>query len=232
MPENYYHFHFKSVGSTNDLCRDECKRQLKPVLITADMQTAGRGRNQKKWESPFGNISFSYGFFCKKPHNALSLLVGLKTTIAIDNVFGKNVELKWPNDLIYQSKKIGGILVESENYEGKFLTILGIGINLQVKPNEPHWGSLDEELNNEEKKSNFILELANQVSQLNNYSEENWTRDWIAKCAHIDKKIRIPSSEEELLFVGIDQTGSALLKNINGEVFAYQESSLSVLNLY
>ena len=232
MPENYNHLHFKSVGSTNDLCRDVCKKQLKPILITADKQTAGRGRNQKKWESPSGNISFSYGFFCKKPHNALSLLAGLKTTIAIDNVFGKNVELKWPNDLIYQSKKIGGILVESENFEGKFLTILGIGINLKIKPNEPHWGSLDEELNNEEKKSNFIRELADQVSQLNNFSDENWTRDWIAKCAHIDKKIRIPSSEEELLFVGIDQTGSALLKNINGEVFAYQESSISVLNLY
>ena len=33
MPENYNHLHFKSVGSTNDLCRDECKKQLKPILI-------------------------------------------------------------------------------------------------------------------------------------------------------------------------------------------------------
>ena len=47
MSENYNHLHFKSVGSTNDLCRDECKKQLKPILITADKQTAGRGRNQK-----------------------------------------------------------------------------------------------------------------------------------------------------------------------------------------
>ena len=110
MPENYNHLHFKSVGSTNDLCRDECKKQLKPILITADKQTAGRGRNQKKWESPSGNISFSYGFFCKKPHNALSLLAGLKTTIAVDKIFGKSVELKWPNDLIYKSKKLEAFL--------------------------------------------------------------------------------------------------------------------------
>ena len=103
MPENYQHLHFEVVGSTNDLCRIECKKELKPTLITADKQTEGRGRNQKRWESPKGNISFSYGFFCVKPHPALSLLAGLKTTIAIEKIFGKCVKLKWPNDLIYLS---------------------------------------------------------------------------------------------------------------------------------
>ena len=52
MPENYQHLHFEVVGSTNDLCRIECKKKLRPTLITADKQTDGRGRNQKKWESP------------------------------------------------------------------------------------------------------------------------------------------------------------------------------------
>ena len=74
MPENYHHLHFEVVGSTNDLCRIECKKKLKPTLITADKQTDGRGRNQKKWESPKGNISFSYGLFCEKPHPALSFI--------------------------------------------------------------------------------------------------------------------------------------------------------------
>ena len=232
MPENYNHLHFKSVGSTNDLCRDECKKQLKPILITADKQTAGRGRNQKKWESPSGNISFSYGFFCKKPHNALSLLAGLKTTIAVDKIFGKSVELKWPNDLIYKSNKVGGILIESENFEDRFLTIVGIGLNLKVKPAEAHWGDLDEELDNEEKKLTFTKELAHQVAQLENFSDKNWTKDWLAKCIHIDKKIKIPANKEEFLFIGINENGAALLKNTNGDVITYQESSLSILNLY
>ena len=70
MPENYQHLHFEVVGSTNDLCKIESKKKLKPTLITADKQTEGRGRNQKRWESPKGNISFSYGFFCGKPHPA------------------------------------------------------------------------------------------------------------------------------------------------------------------
>ena len=128
MPENYHHLHFEVVGSTNDLCRIECKKKLKPTLITADKQTDGRGRNQKKWESPKGNISFSYGFFCEKPHPALSLLAGLKTKIALEKVFGKCVKLKWPNDLIYESKKIGGILVETEYFEDKFLIVIGLSL--------------------------------------------------------------------------------------------------------
>ena len=232
MSENFHHLHFEVVGSTNDLCRIESKKNLKPTLITADKQTDGRGRNQKKWESPKGNISFSYGFFCGKPHSALSLLAGLKTTIAIEKVFGKFVKLKWPNDLIYESKKIGGILVETENFEDKFLVVVGIGINLKVNPNEPHWGDLDENLNDEEKKLLFIQELASEISKLENFSDENWLSDWLAKCLHMNSKIKIPTSDEELYFHGIDHTGAALLKNAYGECITYKESSLSVLNLY
>ena len=171
-------------------------------------------------------------FFCKKPHNALSLLAGLKTTIAVDKIFSKSVGLKWPNDLIYQSKKVGGILIESENFEDRFLTIVGIGLNLKVKPAEEHWGDLDEELDNEEKKLIFTKELAHQIAQLENFSDKNWTKDWLAKCIHIDKKIKIPANKEEFLFIGINENGAALLKNTNGDVITYQESSLSILNLY
>ena len=150
----------------------------------------------------------------------------------IEKIFGKCVKLKWPNDLIYESKKIGGILVETENFEEKFLVVLGIGINLKVNPNEPHWGDLDENLNDKEKKLAFVRELAWEVSKLENYSNENWQSDWLANCVHMNSKIKIASSNEELFFHGIDHTGAALLKNTNGEIITYQESSLSVLNLY
>ena len=153
-------------------------------------------------------------------------VVGLKTTIAVDKIFGKSVELKWPNDLIYKSKKVGGILIESENFEDRFLTIVGIGLNLKVKPAEAHWGDLDEELDNEEKKLIFTKELAHQVAQLENFSDKNWTKDWVAKCIHIDKKIKIPANKEEFLFIGINENGAALLKNTNGDVISPSERGI------
>ena len=78
----------------------------------------------------------------------------------------------------------------------------------------------------------FVKELAWEVSKLENYSDENWQSDWLANCVHMNSKIKIASSNEELFFQGIDHTGAALLKNTNGEIITYQESSLSVLNLY
>ena len=78
----------------------------------------------------------------------------------------------------------------------------------------------------------FVKELAWEVSKLENYSDESWQSDWLANCVHINSKIKIASSNEEFFFQGIDHTGAALLKNTNGEIITYQESSLSVLNLY
>ena len=91
---------------------------------------------------------------------------------------------------------------------------------------------MDEDLNDDEKKLAFIQELAWGVSKLENYSDENWQSDWLENCVHMNSKIKIASSNEELFFQGIDHTGAALLRNTNGEIITYQESSLSVLNLY
>ena len=82
------------------------------------------------------------------------------------------------------------------------------------------------------KKSAFVQELAWEISELENYSDENWQSDWLANCVHMNSKIKITSSNEELFFQGIDRTGAALLKNTNGEIITYQESSLCVLDLY
>jgi biotin-(acetyl-CoA carboxylase) ligase len=109
---------------------------------------------------------------------------------------------------------------------------VGIGLNLKVKPTEAHWGDLDEELDNEEKKLTFIKELAHQIAQLENFSGKKWTKDWVAKCVHMDKKIKVPADKKEFSFIGINENGAALLKNTNGDVITYKKSSLSVLNLY
>ena len=65
MPENYHHMHFEVVGSTNDLCRIECKKKLKPTLITADKQTDGRGRNQKNGKVQKVTFHSRMAFFVK-----------------------------------------------------------------------------------------------------------------------------------------------------------------------
>ena len=73
-----------------------------------------------------------------------------------------------------------------------------------------------------------VINKFNEIQKIKNYNVK--IKEWAER--NINSKIKIASSNEELFFLGIDHTGAALLKNTNGEIITYQESSLSVLNLY
>jgi len=109
-----------SVTSTQDVARGL------PIgsMVIADHQTAGRGRLNRRWEAPAGSallVSFVV------PYNPLlSLAVG----VAAAEACGPEVRLKWPNDLLLGSRKLGGILVETTLDRA----ICGVGINLSWAP--------------------------------------------------------------------------------------------------
>ena len=107
------------------------------------MQTKGRGRQGKQWISPAGNISFSIAYLNDTDDVPISLIAGVISQLAITKALEvKEIKLKWPNDLIYRNKKIGGILVEKEISGAQNKTIVGIGVNLALDEKEPWWGDL------------------------------------------------------------------------------------------
>lgn len=93
-------------------------------VVVADHQTAGRGRLDRRWEAPPGTALLAS--FVLPRHPLLSLAAGVAATEAC----GGGVRLKWPNDLMLDGRKAGGILVEV--LESK--TVVGIGINLTAAP--------------------------------------------------------------------------------------------------
>ena len=109
-----------SVSSTQDLARD---LPLGSVVI-ADHQTAGRGRMERRWQAPPGAALLVS--FVLEPRLLLSLALG----VAAARACAPEVRLKWPNDLLLDGRKLGGILVEVTS--GK--AICGIGINLTWAP--------------------------------------------------------------------------------------------------
>ena len=115
MPSGLKRIHLDETESTNDICLNEIKNSDKPILVTADMQTKGRGRNEKEWNSPKGNLYFSFGFTRHNLINGLSVKVGLIVAESLQQILKKNVLLKWPNDIFYLNKKVGGILVETSS---------------------------------------------------------------------------------------------------------------------
>ena len=110
----------QSVTSTQDVAR------ALPIgsIVVADHQTAGRGRLDHKWESPSGTALLVS--FVLAPDPILSITVG----VAAAEACGSGVRLKWPNDLLLDGGKIGGVLVEATPIKA----VCGIGINLTWAP--------------------------------------------------------------------------------------------------
>jgi BirA family transcriptional regulator, biotin operon repressor / biotin---[acetyl-CoA-carboxylase] ligase len=106
-------------------------------VCVAEVQSAGRGRRGRAWIAPFGSgICMSMGWqFSEAPptFSALSLAVGVAAVKAFGRLGIEGVGLKWPNDLIYQQRKLGGILIEMRGESaGPAQVIIGIGINIRM----------------------------------------------------------------------------------------------------
>lgn len=118
-------------GSTNAVLLEE--RPARPVLLAADAQTAGRGQRGRRWHSaPGAGATFTVmrRLDCEPRRLAgLSLAVGVAVARALRGLGAAGVELKWPNDLLAEGAKLGGILVQTRIQGGAAWVAAGIGIN-------------------------------------------------------------------------------------------------------
>jgi BirA family transcriptional regulator, biotin operon repressor / biotin---[acetyl-CoA-carboxylase] ligase len=104
-----------------------------PVLISSAHQTSGRGREKRKWISPPGKglyTSFGFKLSSHQNLNLLPLIAGITVIETLNRISKIEFGLKWPNDILYQDKKIAGILIENVIADSSIFSITGIGINL------------------------------------------------------------------------------------------------------
>lgn len=134
-----------STGSTNADLRQRISAGAPsggPLLLAAEMQTAGRGRSGRSWlAAPGDSLCFSLAWPLRGP---VARLVGLPLAVgvAIAGILreaGHPVTLKWPNDLLLSGDKLGGILVETvpqraDAAEGPLWVVIGIGLNVHANP--------------------------------------------------------------------------------------------------
>lgn len=133
---------FPRVGSTNDVVRSRAAAGEPAGLVAlAEEQTAGRGRAGRGWASPPGLGLWMTLLLRPNPEAAtapFSLLAGLACAEALDAVLPPGaVRLKWPNDLVVQGRKLGGILCEA-TWDGPTMTalVVGVGINVLQQPDD------------------------------------------------------------------------------------------------
>lgn len=117
------------VDSTNtELMRRARAGRLEPVLLVAEAQTAGRGRLGRSWQSaPGDSLTFSLGLpLAPLDWSGLSLAVG----VAVAESLHAEIGLKWPNDLWWQDRKLGGILIETSSLGAQRYAVIGVGLNI------------------------------------------------------------------------------------------------------
>ena len=127
---------FDEVDSTNTYVRDQARRGAPPGLVAvADHQTAGRGRLDRRWESPPGaNLLASVLLRPQCDGAGVHLCTGAVALAAADacrEVAGVEPVLKWPNDLLVGGSKLAGVLAEAEFSGGSLVAVVvGIGVNV------------------------------------------------------------------------------------------------------
>jgi len=109
-----------------------------PCLLAAEEQTAGRGRRGRRWYSARGaSATFSVAHLSRRPLRelaGLSLVAGVAAAQALHELGATGTRLKWPNDLVIDGEKLGGILVETRSASSATLAVIGIGINCRTAP--------------------------------------------------------------------------------------------------
>jgi BirA family biotin operon repressor/biotin-[acetyl-CoA-carboxylase] ligase len=115
--------HLRTIGSTNARARELAQAGAPHgTAVTADEQTAGRGRQGRGWATPPGS-ALAVSLVIRDPDPLLSLRAGL----AVADLAGDEARVKWPNDVLVGGRKVAGVLVEGRLQEG--WAVLGIGVN-------------------------------------------------------------------------------------------------------
>jgi BirA family transcriptional regulator, biotin operon repressor / biotin---[acetyl-CoA-carboxylase] ligase len=196
-----------------------------PLWITAERQSAGRGRRGRKWISVSGNLHASLLLTDPGPVEdwpQLSFVAALAVHDAVVEVapaIRPMLELKWPNDVLLSGAKFAGILIEGEGREEEGAVVIGIGINCAAHPAGAAFPATDLTAGGASVSAAAVfaalsVKMPGRIAQWNRGNGFATIRaDWLARAAGIGENIRLGLSDRELAgrFEGLDDSGALVL---------------------
>ena len=228
--------HYKEIGSTNNEAKKLINSQESlPYWIIADKQTSGRGRKDRFWDSPIGNFMGTYVLKIEGERRILPQL-SFVSALAIHNTimeFRPNdnyeIMLKWPNDIIVNNKKCGGILIENLSSDSNLLHTIAIGIGVNLKSSHKHStfpsGNLLQEFNKKIERDDFLMSMNKNILKFlslwdngNNY--QDILNNWKSKAYLLNSKVAVSlpnGDKKEGIFSTIDEEGGLILLSNNGQ---------------
>lgn len=194
------------------------------TLVAATHQTEGRGRLDRVWEDvPGHSLMFSFVLRPELPANRaglLSLLAGASMANAIRRIAGAKVRCKWPNDLLRQGKKVGGILLESGLADGHLQwVVVGVGVNLQAPPDVENAGGIGD-VPLRSLLVAFMEEFRRDYDAVEPSWEERVRNAWLPVSDTVGRLVEATTTSGDLVrgrAVGIDPFGGLRLSTDTGE---------------
>lgn len=230
------------VTSTNDIIKAHLPIADSGFCCLAEAQSAGRGRRGKTWVSPYASsLYFSMLWRFSSGYQAmagLSLMVGVIVNETLLEIGIDQCQLKWPNDIYVNNKKLAGILIEVEGQVGASASaIIGIGVNIRLPGNVQGIDQAFTDLHSISEqfvgRNKFAALLIQNLWQALCVFEQQGMKPFISRWQKADlyknKEIKLLSGENVTVGIcrGIDETG-ALLLEIDGKNQAFHGGEISV----
>ena len=231
-------FTFDSIDSTNNCAKAVAGcGATEGTVVIAEQQTAGRGRMGRPWQAnPNENLIFSIVLRPRLSADALNLLplyVAVAVSEAIESVTGLKVECKWPNDILYNGKKLAGILIEGSLKQDKVdYVVIGVGINVNQTKFEGDLSAKASSLKLESKKEidrarlfkEILSGLEKDYRMFQTSGFQSVVPQWIAHSSMLEKTISVSQQGNVISGVvkGLSPEGGLVLKTNGAEqtVFA------------
>lgn len=235
---------YSTITSTNELAREaaaECNET--GLVILAEQQTEGRGRRGRKWVSPLGRniyLSIVWGFEGGvQVIEGLSLAVGVAVRRALVNCGVDALAFKWPNDLLWENKKLGGILLEVLGDPAGFCqVVVGVGLNLNMTTSsggsiDQPWADISQISSAPISRNQLSVSLVKELFDLLvNYQQRGfgaYRDEWKKNDAFDGKGVTLSMLNKSLQGIarGVDDRG-ALLIEIDGALQSFSGGEISM----
>lgn len=226
--------HLESTGSTNtDALAWAQDGAPDMALISAEHQSQGRGRNDRKWvTNPGSGLAFSLILRPTSEEsqhiNRFTALAAISLVRVLRRNYGITALVKWPNDVLIAGKKVAGILVEV-NWEAEKPTavVIGMGVNVTSTSVPPGEGlnfpatCIEAEANSRIDRTALLRSLLNEVARLRRHlAFPRLIRTWNRYLAYKSTRVRLhhlSGSNEQVTILGVADDGCLQVRDANGE---------------
>ena len=228
-----------SVDSTNaEAMRRAQSGSVAGLVCTAEQQTAGRGRRGRQWVSPFaGNLYLSLAWEFEQGAAALeglSLAVGVAIARALEYCALPTIQLKWPNDILYDGAKLGGVLLEmTGDAAGECQVVVGVGLNVSMSAAaagtiDQAWTDIQTISEGMHPGRNALLaallnELLPLMAGFESRGFSSWRDPWLALDAFAGEPVILTTGPKQMAGIarGVDERGALLLETVSGTQSIY-----------